>query len=92
MHDDHFTAPATRLARLFDVEVESPYSYWFVCRPRDAVPTLGSAGAATLSPTVILTTYAAAEADIGPALAAILAVHPWEVPVIELAQAELLIR
>jgi hypothetical protein len=58
----------------------------------DAVPTLGSAGAATLSPTVILTTYAAAEADIGPALAAILAVHPWEVPVIELAQAELLIR
>ncbi len=26
-HDD-------RLARLFDIEVESPYSYWFVCRPR----------------------------------------------------------
>ncbi|SFP83134.1 LysR family transcriptional regulator, glycine cleavage system transcriptional activator [Sphingomonas rubra] len=23
-----------RLVRLFDVEVESPYSYWFVCRPR----------------------------------------------------------
>jgi LysR family glycine cleavage system transcriptional activator len=20
--------------RLFDIEVESPYSYWFVCRPR----------------------------------------------------------
>ena len=36
MHDDHFTrASDRRLARLFDVEVESPYSYWFVCRPRD---------------------------------------------------------
>ena len=36
MHDDHFTrAQDVRLARLFDVEVESPYSYWFICRPRD---------------------------------------------------------
>ena len=36
MHDDHFTrAQDDRLARLFDVEVESPYSYWFICRPRD---------------------------------------------------------
>lgn len=26
-HDD-------RLVRLFDVEVESPYSYWFACKPR----------------------------------------------------------
>lgn len=35
MHDDHFNrAHDDRLARLFDVEVESPYSYWFVCRPR----------------------------------------------------------
>jgi DNA-binding transcriptional LysR family regulator len=35
MHDDHFNrAQDDRLARLFDVEVESPYSYWFVCRPR----------------------------------------------------------
>jgi LysR family glycine cleavage system transcriptional activator len=24
-----------RVTRLFDVAVESPYSYWFVCRPRD---------------------------------------------------------
>jgi LysR family glycine cleavage system transcriptional activator len=23
-----------RLVRLFDVEVDSPYSYWFACRPR----------------------------------------------------------
>lgn len=36
MHSDHFNrAHDERLARLFDVEVESPYSYWFVCRPRD---------------------------------------------------------
>ena len=23
-----------RLIRLFDFDVDSPYSYWFVCRPR----------------------------------------------------------
>jgi DNA-binding transcriptional LysR family regulator len=36
MHDDHFArAHDDRLARLFDVTIESPYSYWFVCRERD---------------------------------------------------------
>lgn len=36
MHDDHFLRSGdTRLARLFDIDVESPYSYWFICRPRD---------------------------------------------------------
>ena len=35
MHDDHFKRSGDdRLARLYDFEVESPYSYWFVCRPR----------------------------------------------------------
>ena len=35
MHDDHYRrAHDPRLARLFDAEVESPYSYWFVCKPR----------------------------------------------------------
>lgn len=35
MHESHYLdANDPRLARLFDVEVESPYSYWFVCRPR----------------------------------------------------------
>jgi LysR family transcriptional regulator, glycine cleavage system transcriptional activator len=35
MHSDHFTrAHDDRLAQLFDVTVESPYSYWFICRPR----------------------------------------------------------
>lgn len=35
MHDDHFRrAHDTRLARLYDIDVESPYRYWFVCRPK----------------------------------------------------------
>jgi DNA-binding transcriptional LysR family regulator len=34
MHDDHFyRSHDKRLAKLFDVEVQSPYSYWFICRP-----------------------------------------------------------
>ena len=36
MHDDHYVrSQDDRLATLYDVEVESPYSYWFVCRQRD---------------------------------------------------------
>ncbi len=36
MHDDHMARNNDpRLAKLFDVQVESPYSYWFVCRPAD---------------------------------------------------------
>lgn len=36
MHSDHFTrAHDERLAPLFDIEVPSPYSYWFICRERD---------------------------------------------------------
>ena len=35
MHESHFNeANDDRLVKLFDVDVESPYSYWFVCRPR----------------------------------------------------------
>lgn len=35
MHDDHFVrAQDPRLARLYDADIESPYSYWFVCRPK----------------------------------------------------------
>ena len=34
MHDDHLKrAHDNRLAQVFDIEVESPYSYWFVCKP-----------------------------------------------------------
>lgn len=36
MHDEHFRRSAdARVARLFDIRVESPYSYWFICRPKD---------------------------------------------------------
>lgn len=35
MHGSHLSgANDPRLVRLFDTDVESPYSYWFVCRPR----------------------------------------------------------
>lgn len=35
MHASHFEdAHDARLVRLFDIAVESPYSYWFACRPR----------------------------------------------------------
>lgn len=35
MHESHFlNAHDDRLVQLFDAEVESPYSYWFACRPR----------------------------------------------------------
>lgn len=35
MHGHHFDdAHDERLIRLFDFDVDSPYSYWFVCRPR----------------------------------------------------------
>lgn len=35
MHESHFVnAHDDRLVRLFDVQVDSPYSYWFACRPR----------------------------------------------------------
>lgn len=35
MHESHFhDANDPRLAQLFGIEVESPYSYWFVCRPK----------------------------------------------------------
>jgi LysR family transcriptional regulator, glycine cleavage system transcriptional activator len=35
MHESHFNdSHDDRLVKLFDAEVESPYSYWFVCRPR----------------------------------------------------------
>ncbi|MGE3693214.1 MAG: LysR substrate-binding domain-containing protein, partial [Novosphingobium sp.] len=36
MHADHLQrAQDDRLARVFEVDIESPYSYWFICRPRE---------------------------------------------------------
>ncbi len=35
MHRSHLDdAKDDRLVKIFDIEVDSPYSYWFVCRPR----------------------------------------------------------
>ncbi len=35
MHGHHYKdAHDERLVRLFDFDIDSPYSYWFVCRPR----------------------------------------------------------
>src|SRR3546814_16844611 len=39
MHGQHFDdAHDPRLVRLFDFDVDIPYSYWFVCRPRSLRP------------------------------------------------------
>jgi len=36
MHDDHFRrAQDDRLALLYNINVESPYRYWVICRPKD---------------------------------------------------------
>ncbi len=51
-----------------------------------AVPTTGRIGAAEIVPCAVLKTYAAIDADIDAALAAIVAAHPWEVPVIEIGE------
>ena len=56
----------------------------------DAVPTTGRAGEAAVVPTVVVKTYAVAGADIDAELAAIVAVHPWEVPVIEVGLVEMM--
>ena len=35
MHDDHMRRSADkRLAHLWQMEIESPYSYWFICKPQ----------------------------------------------------------
>lgn len=36
MHADHMVRNKDpRVAKLYDIEVESPYSYWFLCKPAD---------------------------------------------------------
>lgn len=58
----------------------------------EALPTTGRAGEAAVVPMVVVKTYAAMGADIEAALAAIVAVHPWEVPVIEVGTVEMVGR
>ena len=61
--------------------------------PTDAArPVSGTAGDVSVSPTVILTTYIADDAEEGAVEAAldrIVAAHPWEMPVIELTATRL---
>jgi len=60
-----------------------------------AKPTVGAAGRRSMSPTATLTTYVSMEID-GARLAALVDVlaarHPWEVPVIEVADIRLAVR
>lgn len=69
---------------------------WELFTPNsDARPVLGEAAANASSPTVCLTIYIPDEApddEIERVLNAIVAAHPWEVPVIELTQVRLLTR
>ncbi len=58
----------------------------------EALPTTGRAGEAAVVPTVVVKTYAAMDMNIDAELAAIAAVHPWEIPVIEVGMVELVGR
>ena len=61
----------------------------------EAAPALGTAGVEQLSPTAVLTVHVDAgipPSALDPLLDALLAAHPWEVPVIELASTRLLLR
>ena len=61
----------------------------------EARPTLGQVGERTMSPTITLTTYVAADwpADrLDAALGALIDAHPWEVPVIEVRPTRLMTR
>lgn len=71
-------------------------SGWEMFTPgADAQPALGAAGRTEASPTAILTVYIPADAAddaVSSAIDAIMAAHPWEVPVIELGETLLLTR
>lgn len=57
-----------------------------------AQPTVGQTGQRTLSPTITITTYVATSLSptrLNELLDAIAAVHPWEVPVIDVADVRL---
>ena len=75
--------------------VEIALGYESFIPTAEATPTSGKAGATSLLPNVVLTTFIADDAPeerVAAALADIVAAHPWEVPVIELCASELLMR
>lgn len=60
-----------------------------------ARPALGAAGACTLSPTIVVSVHACCKPDnaaFAEALDRIMAIHPWEVPVIEIAPVRIAVR
>lgn len=60
-----------------------------------AQPTLGTPGQASASPTAVLTLHVRADvpdAELDAALAAILAAHPWETPVVDILDGHLAVR
>ncbi|MGZ3377589.1 MAG: hypothetical protein ACXU8S_13425 [Phenylobacterium sp.] len=69
---------------------------WELFRPgADARPTVGQAGTNTASPTAILTIYSPKDAPqqaVADALDALLEAHPWEVPVVETYETQLVCR
>lgn len=69
---------------------------WELFRPGDeARPTLGQAGKSQVSPSVMVTIHVPAEAAgerLNAALDELVAAHPWEVPVIEMAEVKLAVR
>ncbi|WP_260926265.1 hypothetical protein [Novosphingobium sp. 9] len=69
---------------------------WESFRPgASATPTLGISGETALSPTVALVIHAActlSDPALDHAVAQIMAAHPWEMPVIEIAPVRLVVR
>ena len=79
------TSPLGDFGRYREV-VELAFGYEGFRPGEGAVPTLGAVGQASWSPTVILTAIYDAEADISALADALLAAHPWDVPVIAVSE------
>ena len=79
------TAPLGDFGRYREV-VELALGYEGFRPGAGAVPTLGKVGAASWSPTVILTAIHDAEADVEALADALLAAHPWDVPVMAVSE------
>lgn len=59
----------------------------------EACPTLGAAGEASTTASIVITTYVAqavSETRLAELMAALAAAHPWELPVIEVCEVRLL--
>jgi hypothetical protein len=69
---------------------------WELFKPApEAQPTLGEPGLPQVSTNLMVTIHVPAETDqavLETLLDALLAEHPWEVPVIEISEADLLVR